>query len=90
MMFLPDLWLKVHSYTDVFAAPSVLSAVVPFASPDAAIAANFLGDDGQGHSSYSLAAGTASGAFTNTAPVEGTSGPHALTTMYAYTNERST
>ena len=87
-MSLLDPWLKVQSYTDVFAAPSVLSAVVPFASPDAAIAANFLGDDGQGHSSYSLAAGTASGAFTNTVPVDGTSKPHPPVAMCAHTNER--
>ena len=68
----------MYLHVDVFAAPAVVSLLVPFASPDEAISANFLGDDGQGHSSYSIAAGTASGAFTNTAPVNGTSGEQVI------------
>ncbi|TBU24119.1 hypothetical protein BD311DRAFT_38949 [Dichomitus squalens] len=68
--------LSVLNSPHVLAAPAVVSLLVPFALPDEAISASFLGDDGQGHSSYALGVGAASGAFTNTATINGTSGKH--------------
>ena len=61
---------------DVYAAPAIVSLAIPGVSPDEAISANFLGVDGTGAEeaiSWSLAPGTASGSFTNTAPIDGTS-----------------
>ncbi|EJF58983.1 hypothetical protein DICSQDRAFT_138879 [Dichomitus squalens LYAD-421 SS1] len=63
--------LSVLKSPHVLAAPAVVSLLVPFALPDEAISASFLGDDGQGHSSYALGVGAASGAFTNTATING-------------------
>ncbi len=51
---------------------AVVSLLVPFADPDNAITANFLGTDAEGHTSWSLGVGTTSGSFTNTNFLGGT------------------
>ena len=52
---------------------AVVSLLVPFADPDNAITANFLGTDSEGHTSWSVGAGSPSGSFTNTNFIGGTS-----------------
>ncbi|KAI1782957.1 hypothetical protein LXA43DRAFT_1103196 [Ganoderma leucocontextum] len=49
-----------------YVSGAVVSLVIPFADPDEAITANFLGTDAEGHTSWSLGPGVTSGSFTNT------------------------
>lgn len=45
---------------------AVVSLLVPFADPDNAVTANYLGTDAEGHTSWSVGVGVTSGSFTNT------------------------
>ncbi|PIL26194.1 hypothetical protein GSI_11949 [Ganoderma sinense ZZ0214-1] len=58
-----------HGY---YVSGAVVSLLVPFADPDNAVTANYLGTDAEGHTSWSVGVGVTSGSFTNTDFIPGT------------------
>ncbi|KAM5537331.1 hypothetical protein V8D89_009061 [Ganoderma adspersum] len=55
-----------------YVSGAVVSLLVPFADPDNAVTANYLGTDAERHTSWSVGVGVTSGSFTNTNFIPGT------------------